>query len=57
MLFIIGLVIVAVIIYFAFIRDENDTQEQTFKKIARTIIALFVVIVIAFIILMATYDM
>jgi hypothetical protein len=49
--YIVGFVIVAGIIYWAFIRKETDTEEQTIKKIAQTAIVLFVVVVIALLVI------
>jgi hypothetical protein len=38
--FIVGLVIVAAVIYFAFISRPGDTRREAFKKIAQTVVVL-----------------
>lgn len=42
--FLLGLFIVAAIVYFAFVRNENDTPEQAMTKIAR--VAVFFALVL-----------
>jgi ABC-type Co2+ transport system permease subunit len=41
--FLIGLLLVAAIIYVAFVRKKDDDNETTIKKIAITAVVLFVV--------------
>lgn len=41
--FLIGLIIVAIIIYIAFIRKETDTDEESLKKVAQTAIVLAII--------------
>jgi multisubunit Na+/H+ antiporter MnhB subunit len=47
--FIVGLIIVAAIIYFAFIMKPGDTRRDALKKIAQTVLVLVIVLVVAFI--------
>lgn len=44
--FIFGLFVVGGIIYFAFMRDSEDTTEEAIGKIAKVVVGLFIAIVI-----------
>jgi hypothetical protein len=47
--FVIGLVIIATIIYFAFVSRPGDTRRDALKKIAQTVAALVIVLLVALI--------
>lgn len=49
--FLIGLVIFSGIIYFAFVRNPDDTTEQALKKIARLVI--FTVVILGILLVLA----
>jgi len=51
--FIIGLIVVAIIIYAAFLRKPGESDEETFKKIAQTVVIVFVLLVIGIIVIIA----
>jgi hypothetical protein len=44
--FIIGLIVVAIIIYAAFLRKPGESDEETFKKIAQTVVIVFILLVL-----------
>lgn len=53
--FLIGLVAVAAVIYFAFVRNPDDTAEQAIVKIARVVMFFLVIIAILVILLLNGY--